>query len=101
MGLAAQQHQPVAIDWAPEMATAFDEVFDNLTDGGRKRFDDEVNQAVLVMLRTGDSHILNETLHAWYRSLLVMRSGFNPHPEQIASPDEAMDIAEVRAFLSA
>lgn len=38
-------------------------------------------------------------LHAWYRSLLVRKAGFEPRLDEQVDPSEAMDIEEVRSFL--
>lgn len=99
MGDAARE---LPLAWSPKIAEVYAALNDLLTDDGRALFEDEIATAVVRVMTSGDVRPLNDTLAAWYRTMLFQRSGVNDRFDQLPEfdPDDVMTAAQVRQRLN-
>ena len=102
MGSAARKRdEHLQIDLLPGMREVFDEIEQFLGASGRRRFRDELSHAFFEAMRTGSDRPLNETVQAWYRTLLFKRSGVDKRIADLPefNEDDTFSAAEAREYL--
>lgn len=91
-----REPEDLRLIWTPQMS----EIFDELDESDRRAFRDQVFPALMETIRTGSSRPLNETVDAWYRTLLFKRAGADKTILD-AAIDVHIDEAEVMTFQDA